>query len=386
MGFEHFLAALGANWYISSQEKRERQRRANEEMAERLAGITQKMTVEKYLNDKGYNRERQAELTRLARSGFAEDRKEFYRILGRPCADGDPSLEWALMAIADKEGWKYYEESYLIFDPEYCRIMGWEPLSSLSIESHQKYLANISRREQMWQEWVRRNPKCMEANVAPDFYESEEKFALVVNAKYYEWRKTCINFYNVAPSAYETKAEYEEALAERIEELKFFQEEMDDLGVNCDVAIGFFCFRLDTMKKLLDERPSHIPLDIYFYIVYLNYCVPKHGGSISSYEIEYFHALRGLARKNSLDLDTILDAADKGTLFPNGTRQFRNYYLAEYFITPSREIYTLHSSKYHYQKNGFTLEQFAEQCGDNPDFRFAPTSKGPRSMPKSASK
>lgn len=385
MGFEHFLAALGANWYISSQEKRERQRRANEEMAERLAGITQKMTVEKYLNDKGYNRERQTELTRLARSGFAEDRKEFYRILGRPCADGDPSLEWALMAIADKEGWKYYEESYLIFDPEYCRLMGWEPLSAFSIESHQKYLDNILRREQMWQEWVSRNPKCMEANVAPDFYESEEKFALVVNAKYYEWRKACINFYNVAPSAYETKAEYEAALAERIEELKFFQEEMDDLGVNCDVAIGFFCFRLATMKKLLDERPLHIPLDIYFYIVYLNYCVPKHGGSISSYEIEYFHALRGLARKSGLDLDSILDAADKGTLFPNGTRQFRNYYLAEYFITPSREIYTLHSSKYHYQKNGFTLEQFAEQCGDSPDFHFAPTFKGPRSIPKNAS-
>lgn len=386
MGFEHFLAALGANWYISSQEKRERQRRANEEMAERLAGITQKMTVEKYLNDKGYNRERQTELTRLARSGFAEDRKEFYRILGRPCADGDPSLEWALMAIADKEGWKYYEESYLIFDSEYCRLMGWEPLSAFSIESHQKYLDNILRREQMWQEWVSRNPKCMEANVAPDFYESEEKFALVVNAKYYEWRKACINFYNVAPSAYETKAEYDAALAERIEELKFFQEEMDDLGVNCDVAIGFFCFRLDTMKKLLDERPSHIPLDIYFYIVYLNYCVPKNGGSISSYEIEYFHALRGLARKSGLDLDSILDAADKGTLFPNGTRQFRNYYLAEYFITPSREIYTLHSSKYHYQKNGFTLEQFAEQCGDSPDFHFAPTFKGPRSMPKNTSK
>lgn len=385
MGFEHFLAALGANWFISSQEKREQQRRANEEMAERMAGITRKMTVEQYLDTKGYNRTRQNELTRLAQSGFEEDRKMFYRILGRPCADGDLPIEWALRAIADKEGWSYYDETYLIYDPEYCKLMGLEPLSSSSIESHQNYLNNIRRREQMWQEWVRRNPKCLEVNVAPDFFESEEKFALVVNAKYYEWRKTCINFYHVAPSAYETKAEYEEALAERIEELKFFQEEMDDLGVNCDVAREFFCFSLDTMKKLLDERPSHIPLDIYYYIIYLNYCVPKHGGRISSYELEYFHALRGLARKSGLDLDSILDEADKGCLLPKGTRQFRNYYLAEYFIAPNREIYTLHSSKYHHQNNGFTLEQFAEQCGDNPSFRFAPTSKGPRSMPKSAS-
>lgn len=380
MGFEHFLAALGANWYISSQEKRERQRRANEEMAERLAGITQKVTVEKYLDAKGYNRERQAELTRMARSGFAEDRKEFYRILGRPCADGDPSLEWALMAIADKEGWKYYEESYLIFDPEYCRLMGWEPLSAFSIESHQKYLDNILRREQMWQEWVSRNPKCLEVNVAPDFYESEEKFALVVNAKYYAWRKSCVNFFHIEPSAYETKTEYEEALSQRKEELAFFQGEMDDLGINCDVAIGFFCFRLDTMKKLLDEKPIRVPLDIYFYIVYQNYCVPKRGSSLSSFELEYFHVLRGLARKNGLDLDSILDAADNGTLLPTGTKQFTNYYLAEFFITPDHEIYALHPSKHYYQKHGFTLEQFVEQCGNNPGFYFAPQSKGPRSM------
>lgn len=386
MGFEHFLAVLGANWYISSQEKRERQRRANEEMAERLTGITQKMTVEKYLDAKGYNRERQAELTRLARSGFPEDRKEFYRILGRPCADGDPSLEWALMAIADKEGWKYYEESYLIFDPEYCRLMGWEPLSAFSIESHQKYLDNILRREQMWQGWVARNPKCMVANVAPDFYESEEKFALVVNVKCYEWRKTCFNYFRIEPKNYETKEEYDAALTQRIKELEFYQEELDDLGANNDIAKGLFCLRLDTMKKLIEERPTHVPLDIYFYIVYQNYCVPPRGGAITSIELEHFHALRGLARKNSLDLDAILDSADKGALLPKGTKRLQNYYLAECFITPDRVIYALRSSKYHYQKNGFTLEQFAEQCGDSPDFHFAPTFKGPRSMPKNTSK
>lgn len=49
-------------------------------------------------------------------------------------------------------------------------------------------------------------------------------------------------------------------------------------------------------------------------------------------------------------------------------------------ITPDHELYTLRSSKHYYQKHGFTLEQFAEQCGDNPGFYFGPQSRGPRSM------
>ncbi len=373
MGFEHLLAALGASWYVSSQEKKVQKQMDREADLRYRLQMNRLETLSQWLSTKGFNRVRQNELTRMMNSTLLSDKKEFAKILGRPCSANSASIANAVRFIAEKEGWIYYSEDDLFYDPEYRRISGWNRLSDEDVANHQKLVEERRYKEAIWQSWAQKYPRCMEANVSPEFCESEEQFALIVDYEFYQWRKGCHNFYAIEPGNYETKEEYESALAERIKELEDYEESFKRLGVT-DTGIGRFslCNKLNLMKQEWNDRPQNIPLEYYFYISYLNHCVPKIIKTVSSWEREYFEVLLITAKHNGIDLNEVIDKAEAGTLFPDGTRQLRNYYLSDYFMAKTGELYTHYSSEYYRRKYGFTLEDFAKHGGKDPDYHFSP--------------
>lgn len=84
-----------------------------------------KLRCDKYMEEHGYNIEKQFEVTHLAMSADAKDREEFSRRLGRPYVYKDYwSHRDAVKEIAQKEGWAYYDSAKVHNDPEYQRIMG----------------------------------------------------------------------------------------------------------------------------------------------------------------------------------------------------------------------------------------------------------------------
>ena len=180
MGFEHLLAAL----LMNAEEKRRNRRRMEEEAAARREEHAQERAIETYLAGKGYDRKRQRYLTGLAKSSLREDRREFMLLLGRPYCKEDFTIKWAVRAIAEREGWTFFDENDLYFDEEYYRLRGWLPLDADVIAICRERLEEQRRKEKIWQEWAHRNPKCMEVDVSPEFYDSEESFSLVVEEEY----------------------------------------------------------------------------------------------------------------------------------------------------------------------------------------------------------
>ena len=180
MGFEHLIAA----WLISNREKKKKQRQIRGELETHRAEERQEQAVRQYLAGKGYDRKRQRYLTGLAKSSLREDRRVFSHILGRPYCEEDFTIEWAIRAIANREGWTYFRRDELIYDEEYCRLLDWMPPCREVIEKYEEEIRELERKEQIWHGWVERNPKCWETNISPEFYESEEVFALVVEEEY----------------------------------------------------------------------------------------------------------------------------------------------------------------------------------------------------------
>lgn len=177
MGFEHLIAA----WFLSNREKKREKRQVVERTAAQREEKRQEQAVQQYLAGKGYDHKRQRYLTGLAKSSLREDRREFSRILGRPyCEQSDVAVEWAVRAIANREGWTYFRRDELIYDKEYCRLLDWMPPSREVIERFEDEVKDLKRKENLWQGWVERNPKCWDVNISPEFYDSEEAFSLVV--------------------------------------------------------------------------------------------------------------------------------------------------------------------------------------------------------------
>ena len=176
MGLEHLIVA----WLLSNREKKRKKRQVIESAAVQREEKRQEQAVQQYLTEKGYDRPRQQFLTALAKSSLREDRREFSRILGRPYCEEDFAIEWAIRAIAEKEGWTFFRRDELIYDEEYCRLLGWLPPSREVIERFEEELTDLQRNEILWHGWVERNPKCWEVNISPEFYDSEEAFSLVV--------------------------------------------------------------------------------------------------------------------------------------------------------------------------------------------------------------
>ncbi len=180
MGLEHLIAALGATWYIQHNEKKVKERWEKEIEREHQAEIDREIEAKVYLSKKGYNTARQRDLTLMAQSILPEDRKEFAKILGRPYLKGDAALERALRAIADKEGWLYYDENELIYDAQYCSLAGWTAPPPELTRNHFKRIEEMRANEALWQTWAENHPECFAVNISPEFYESEEAFAHVV--------------------------------------------------------------------------------------------------------------------------------------------------------------------------------------------------------------
>lgn len=376
MGIDFLIASLGATWFLSSQEKKKQRRREMAAKAAYEASVDCQISAKQYLTTKNYNRSRQHDLGLLARSAIREDRGEFIQLLGRPYHKSDVAIERAIQAIADKEGWTYYDEFQLQFDPEYCRISG------LTLPTKEMMNANASREnarrknEVLWAEWVANNPRCFDIDVSPEYYESEEKFTQGIEAAYHNWRKTVHDFYGVDVYRYDTKTAYRQALNDRKKELLDYQEAMVTLGVKTDVGRDMFCRTINTLTDIIDNRPTEVPPDLFFYIVYLNRCIPYFGGTASAWELEHFQVLRVKARLHGLDLDDILEKAEVGTLLPKGAKVLKNYYLSWYILTGEGNLYTLRPSSHYYQKHGFTLDDFAKKCGKTPGYYFAPPMKG----------
>jgi len=190
------------------------------------------------------------------------------------------------------------------------------------------------------------------------------------------WTKRCFNDYRVDPERYETQTEYETALRQKRQKFEAYKEAMDTLNAHEGMNLRFFVLRVETLEKLLEERPSHVPDEIYFYLLYLHYCVPFAGGTRSTMEVEYFEALKVLAKQHVCDMDEILEQAERGKLLPEGAKLLRNVYLSTYVLTKERVLWTLRPSNYYYRNYGFTVEEFSRHCGDRPSYYFAPSIRG----------
>lgn len=151
--------------------------------------ILQEAQAEKnYFNSLGRNLSRQNELRRMGLSSLRSEREKFAHILGRPCNNTEVAVERGVRAIAEKEGWFYFDENEIYYDPVYCRIVNI-PQMPQSLVDDWKY-REIERREKEkeWQLWAKRHPHCFELNISPEYYKSEDTFALVVNTEYRKWQ------------------------------------------------------------------------------------------------------------------------------------------------------------------------------------------------------
>jgi len=174
MGFEHLVASVGATLYMRHKEKKKLQR----QMLQENPWVKAREHIETT-----YNLARQKDLAQMAQSCLMEDRNMFARILGRPYEKGALSLERALRAIADKEGWQYYDENLLIFDAAYCQILGW-PQPSLDMRlQYGRQRMKDRQNETLWQNWVKNNPACFAVNLSPETFATEEDFAAAVRER-----------------------------------------------------------------------------------------------------------------------------------------------------------------------------------------------------------
>lgn len=376
MGLEHLIAALGATWFMSSQEKKAQRQQEAAANAAYLAEVDRQIAAKQYLARQNFNRKRQHELDQMARSIIQEDRTELAQILGRPYCNTDVAIERAIKAIADKEGWRYYDENLLIYDAEYCRLSGMVPLAKEVVDAHDNREKKRKRDEVRWKGWVERNPGCFEVNVSPEYYESEGQFILGIEAAYTKWSKTACNFYAVDAQKYDTKAAYQQAIEARKKELLDYQEAMDLLEIDHEVDLISFCLKINTLTEFFEKRPVDVPLDLFVYMLYLHFCIPLCGGTVDRMELEYQQVLRVKARLHGCDLDEILAKAENGNLLPKKAKVLHNYYLSWFVLTEKGALYTLHTSEYYYRQHGFTLDDFAKTCGKNPGFSFRPPVRG----------
>ena len=376
MGLDQLIGYLGATWFMSAREKEEQRRQAAAASAIVIADMNRETAVLKYIAAQGFDRARQRKLEALASSPEQEDQDEVTKLLGRPYSKTDVAIARAIRAIADKEGWRYYDEDMLVYDPEYCRLKGWPPVDQEAIDAVKKRRDRERRNEVRWLGWVERNPGCFDFDVSPEYYDNEERFALGIGAAHRKWCKSTFNDFGVEPGNYKTKAAYERALEERKKELLDYQEAMDLLGITPWMGTTTFCMTIDRLKAEVECRPDKVPLEIFFYLAYLTHCIPFLGGPMRSWELENFHVLRVLARQNGVDLDEVLEKAEKGTLLPKGAKLLSNRYLSRYVLTSGGDVYTLRPSSYYYKQYGFTIEDFEKHCGRNPGDYFAPPIKG----------
>ena len=85
---------------------------------------TERELEHRYVASKGYNKQRQDELSRMSTSASMNERAAFMRLAGRKVNVGDWwDREDAIREIASKEGWTYYDISELSRDPVYRKII-----------------------------------------------------------------------------------------------------------------------------------------------------------------------------------------------------------------------------------------------------------------------
>ena len=185
------------------------------------------------------------------------------------------------------------------------------------------------------------------------------------------WQTAGLDEFGVDPKKFNTYTEYQQAVNVRQEELAEFRDVLDRLGYHSKYSYMLFFPNVNRLKETLADRPNYIPENIHIYLIYINECF-----FFDEPKIEQIEILRVLAKKQGHDLDSILQAAEDGTLLPEGARLHKNYYLSRYIITADRAIWTWRNPDYYYRRNGFTLEEFATHCGEDPDFHFRPPAKG----------
>ncbi len=378
---DFLIAGFIATLIMGSREAREERQRnaqidaylANEERREREKN--------EYLHSLGFNRERQDWLHMLGRSTLLEERRQFAEILGRPCYNSEPSVERAIRAIADKEGWRYYNDSDLYSDPEYCRIVGALEPSKQEIENYEHSEKERRAQEQIWQQWAKRHPKCMKADVTPELYDTEDQFKYGVVMEYYKWRRKCFDSLGgIKATDYETEEEYNQAVKEKRAELAPFLAAIEREGGKKLTMSPLLSYYYDSIKKAFATKPGTIPAAIFIYLIFINKCM--HGGSDDDRVCT--EILRIFAERDGYDLNTILDSADKNELLPADAIIYRSYYLGYYLITEDRQVWSIRSSDECRSEYGFTLEDFGKHCPDNPDYFYTPPKRGAAGISRSS--
>lgn len=160
-------------------------------------------TLEKqYIENMGFNRERQTELEQMAYSVDQNVRKQFDCLVSRTV---DRKLGFdvklAIREISIREGWRYYDISELCSDPYYVKLIGGKwPKGRKPHDFFQKAAIGQDKALEMVAEtehrkdWIRRCPHGDEVTIFPMDFRTEDEYRASVEKTFFEMERE--NFYN----------------------------------------------------------------------------------------------------------------------------------------------------------------------------------------------
>lgn len=347
MAIEHFIASILTPIILEGKE----QKKAKKAMAEQQAKIKAREA------SMSFNRVRQAGLEALAKKEDKESRLKFAKILGYPAPESN-DLDEEIRCIAHDEGWDYYDPVYL-YDGHYLG----GPLEPI-LEKHNRN-----------KEWAQKCPHCFSTLTSPKGFNSYEDYNSVVEYEFYKWRQTTLGTMGIKPRDYETLEDFQRACRRaKAHILDYYSDALKALGKDLENENTwglFFADYINEIEKTFNERPEYIPLEKYFYILYLQKAI-----FCGRLDAEKYQIIKSLAKKNDVDLEEVLDKAENGTLLLKSEKIYTNNYLGVTIFRPGKYIYTLNKSEYFEAKYAFSLERFLQTCGKNPSWNFTPPVRG----------
>lgn len=143
-----------------------------------------------YIASRGFNKDRQRMLERMATSADRLERMEFERLCGY-IPHGEHERRMAVREISIREGWRYYDSTELFNDPSYVKLIGgkrpdWvnqkevEKKWSAIEDKAREHIAEVDRRN----EWILRCEHGDEVHVFPMNFATEALYRAAVAYAY----------------------------------------------------------------------------------------------------------------------------------------------------------------------------------------------------------